>query len=92
MLGKCANPMCAAIFRKLGHGKLFAFESIAMAKSIVPGSSSGMRNRRPEFFWLCECCSTNFTLLLDSAGDLIMRSISQGARDTLFDGVPAQSR
>jgi hypothetical protein len=33
MLGKCANPVCRALFRKLGSGKLFAFESVTSAKS-----------------------------------------------------------
>lgn len=86
MLGKCANPACAAPFRKLGNGKLFAFESLTMAKS--SGAISGGRGRGPAFFWLCECCSLSFTLRLDGAGQLTLQRVPDGVRVTIFESWP----
>jgi hypothetical protein len=87
MLGKCANPTCAATFRKLGNGKLFAFEPVPMAKSVDSGSP-GIVRRSPVFFWLCDSCSLSFTLRLDDAGELTMQRVPDGARVTIFDGRP----
>lgn len=74
MLGKCANPACLASFRKLGSGKLFAFESLMNVKSveITPNSGSAKTGRTPMFFWLCETCSLTITLGLDGVGQLTM--------------------
>jgi hypothetical protein len=89
MLGKCANPVCLASFRKLGIGKLFAFELMMNARC---GSTSdaGITKtaRAPVFFWLCETCSLTFTLGLDAAGQLTMQRIPDGARVTIFDRRP----
>jgi hypothetical protein len=84
MLGKCANPTCTAPFRKLGTGKLFAFESVAIAKSVASGSSCAM-NRTPVFFWLCEYCTLRFTLTLDSTGQLTLQRVPDGVQCTIFD-------
>jgi hypothetical protein len=88
MLGKCANPACVAPFRKLGKGKLFAFESVTFAKCVDSGPSGATTTRSPVFFWLCECCSLSFTLGLDAAGQLTLQRIPDGARVTIFDGRP----
>lgn len=88
MLGKCANPTCAAPFRKLGTGKLFAFESVTIAKSAGSGAISGGRSRIPVFFWLCECCSLSFTLRLDDAGQLTLQRVPDGVGVTIFDRWP----
>jgi hypothetical protein len=87
MLGKCANPDCVASFRKLGEGKLFAFETLTIANSIDSNSIRTM-NRNPVFFWLCEGCSLIFTLQLDSSGELTMQSSPNGTRVTIFDTCP----
>lgn len=87
MLGKCANPKCAVPFRKLGNGKLFAFESLGLIRSVGSRSSRAMR-RSPVFFWLCECCSLSFTLQLDSSGGLTMHRVPDGVQVTIFDGSP----
>ncbi len=86
MLGKCANPACPALFRKLGQGKLFAFESETISKSGNSGTGRNTRSRDPVFFWLCECCSLSFTLRLDAAGRLTMQGVPDGVRVTIFDG------
>ncbi len=87
MLGKCANPVCAASFRKLGTGKLFAFESLMSAKSAdISAGSDAKTGRTPMFFWLCEDCSLNFTLELDAAGQLTLQRVLDEAPGTIFEG------
>ncbi len=65
MLQKCANPSCSAPFRSLREGRLF------FAETMPTGSAAPLHGNRPkplrhEHFWLCEPCSTQFTLRLDS--------------------------
>lgn len=79
MLGKCANPVCAVPFRKLGNGKLFAFESVPKLQSRDSGSRRAI-SPTPVFFWLCEYCSLRFTLRLDDSGELTMQRVPDGAR------------
>lgn len=86
MLVKCANPLCAAPFRKLGKGKLFAFESVTIAKSVDSGISGAARTRSPVFFWLCESCSPSFTVGLDASGQPILQRVPDGVEVTIFDG------
>jgi hypothetical protein len=90
MLGKCANPICHASFRKLGSGKLFAFELMMDARSADFTSDASITKtaRGPVFFWLCETCSLTFTLGLDVAGQLTLQRIPDGARITIFNGRP----
>jgi len=63
MLQKCANPACSAPFRSLREGKLFLAEN---RDSREEGSgASSVRKLRREHFWLCEACSSHFTLRFD---------------------------
>lgn len=90
MLGKCANPVCHASFRKLGSGRLFAFEAVMSAKSAdITSERSGFKmGRSPVCFWLCGSCILTFTLALDAAGQLTLQRIRDGARVTIVDGRP----
>jgi len=87
MLGKCANPVCLASFRKLGTGKLFAFEVGMNARSaeISPNPESTKTGRTPVFFWLCETCSLTFTLGFNVAGQLTLHKIRDGVRVPISD-------
>lgn len=58
MLAKCANPSCSTPFRYLEAGKLFRLED-------DPREARG--GHKPEYFWLCNHCSENMTLLLDES-------------------------
>jgi|HubBroStandDraft_5_1064220.scaffolds.fasta_scaffold304786_1 hypothetical protein len=91
MLGKCANPACHALFRKLGNGELFAFESATAAKAvhITSHTSNTKKGRNPVFFWLCETCSLTFTLGLDAEGQLMLQRFPDGARGRIFGGTAA---
>ena len=85
MLAKCANPVCRALFRKLGSGKLFAFESLPRA-DIASRRNGTKTGRRPVFFWLCQACRLAFTLRLDARGELLLQPIPNGARVPIFGG------
>lgn len=65
MIDKCANPSCSTLFRRLGRGKVFAFETRVPVN--VPAAGS---NKAPLFFWLCEDCSLNHRLAMDAAGNV----------------------
>jgi hypothetical protein len=83
MLAKCANPTCTIPFRKLGSGRLFAFESGAITK-FVDSNSSRTMSRTPVFFWLCEYCCLSFTFRIDFSGQLTLQRVLDGARVTSF--------
>ena len=61
MLSKCANPACSAPFRYLREGKLFEMQTQDPVVSIAGPKPP----RRVEFFWLCDHCSTELTVVLD---------------------------
>jgi hypothetical protein len=61
VLQKCANPACTVPFRSLREGKLFLAEN----HEFEPAPGSVRKNHR-EHFWLCESCSSRFTLRFDS--------------------------
>jgi hypothetical protein len=63
MLHKCANPACSVPFRSLREGKLFLAEMLPSDLTSFDGSRRKLRRR--EHFWLCDACSTHFTLRFD---------------------------
>jgi hypothetical protein len=65
MLQKCANPSCTAPFRSLREGKLFLAETLPQDPS-QPFNGERRKVRRREHFWLCDACSTHFTLRFDA--------------------------
>jgi len=75
---KCANPACSASFRRLGQGRLFAFDARSLA-------SRGAVNFPPVaratslFFWLCENCSLTMTPAVDPNGGLILHELTERA-------------
>jgi len=87
MLRKCANPMCLASFRKLGSGKLFAFESVMTASSVEVPSNPGnaKAGQAPVCFWLCATCSLTFTVRLDTAGNLALLRIGDCSTVPIVD-------
>jgi len=62
MLSKCANPACSARFRYFHEGKLFRVEG-RRGDSADSGAVWERRLQRIEFFWLCEACATEMTVM-----------------------------
>jgi hypothetical protein len=57
MLSKCSNPGCSARFLYLHTGKVFKLNGDPTA------APNGSGTRRREYFWLCEECALNRTLV-----------------------------
>jgi hypothetical protein len=62
MVSKCSNRVCAAPFLYLHTGKLFRFD---MPNGSQAKDSPG-RSKKIEFFWLCEACVTQFTMVQEA--------------------------
>jgi hypothetical protein len=58
MLAKCANPSCSHPFRYLHEGKLYRVELVHVDGGSGPKS---------EWFWLCNQCSAQITLRVESS-------------------------
>ncbi len=66
MLSKCANPRCITPFRYLHEGKLFRIEMPSLAsRTSSPGVNMKKPPRRTEFFWLCDTCSAQMTVVYE---------------------------
>lgn len=63
MVSKCSNPHCSASFLYLHTGKLFRFDTPGEHELV--GWDSPKRVKKAQFFWLCETCVTQFTLVKD---------------------------
>jgi hypothetical protein len=64
MLQKCANPSCTVPFRSLREGKLFLAE--IHPSDDQPPLNGNRRKARREHYWLCQSCSSHFTLRVDT--------------------------
>jgi len=84
MLSKCFNPACNTLFRYLRDGRIFQLEIPA-----APGNHSSQHRR--EYFWLCGCCCSEFSVVLRDGHGCIedlpspVYSIVTGSRRTLPD-------
>lgn len=69
MVAKCANPSCGASFQYLRGGKLFLVDlSRAARRANQEGGDSGKRTA--EYFWLCDRCCSQMTVLVDESGQV----------------------
>jgi len=70
MLQKCANPSCTVPFRSLREGKLFLAETLPQDSS-QPFDGNRRKAAHREHFWLCEACSTQYTLRFDAESKML---------------------
>ena len=89
MVGRCANPSCAAALRKLQDGRFFQLEADLVLTSSANLSFDGPA-RSTEYFWLCGCCSKTMTLRLGPDGGVVTYDLRQQA--PAFDEVAFISR
>jgi hypothetical protein len=79
MVTKCANPLCGAPFRYFREGKLFLVD-VSRQMTNASGEESAQRTKRnPEYFWLCEQCSSTMAIDVDSNGRVTVRSVSSAS-------------
>ena len=76
MLSKCANPGCIAPFRYLHEGKLFRMDVPATALLHTPAQNIKKPPQRTEFFWLCNACSAQMTLIYTRTEGVITRPLA----------------
>jgi len=79
MLARCTNPSCSAPFRHLTKGRLFRLE--------IDPTLGSSKVREPEYFWLCEHCSTAMTLLLAQDGRVMATGLGEPNRQLAFTSV-----
>jgi len=92
MLQKCANPTCVVPFLSLREGKLFLAETFpSNLNATFDGSRRKLRRR--EHFWLCDACSSHYTLRFDAAQGMLTVPLSRaqahrfGAAQRALDGL-----
>ncbi len=68
MVAKCANPSCDASFQYLRGGKLFLLDLPRMSATTEEDGSSTNHHRTAEYFWLCNECSSQLTVIVDRNG------------------------
>jgi hypothetical protein len=68
MLSKCANPDCSAPFLYLHRGKLFRIERRTPLTSTEPVAFEKIPPLSIEYFWLCETCSEQLTVVRAERG------------------------
>lgn len=74
---KCANPSCAASFEWLAGGRLFRFPRESHTPSpTANGSHSGAEEFHAiGHFWLCEKCSSIYTLKCEPGRGIVIRPL-----------------
>jgi len=78
MLHKCANPSCTVPFRSLREGKLFLAETLPPdGNGVFDGNRRKLRRR--EHFWLCDTCSSHFTLRFDTTQGMLTVPLNERA-------------
>lgn len=76
MVSKCANPECATPFRYFHQGKLFRLETATgfdRRKEMGVDSDLKKPMRRVEFFWLCDVCAREMTLVSEKGVGVTVR-------------------
>jgi len=62
MVSKCANPACSNRFLFLHEGKLFRLDRAA--NHLTPDPDFHEHGPQVEFFWLCDHCAADMTVVL----------------------------
>jgi hypothetical protein len=76
VVSKCANPECVATFRYFHQGKLFRLETEAgfdRRRALGNDAETKKPLRRIEFYWLCENCSQNMTVVFEKGVGVLAR-------------------
>ncbi len=72
MVRKCANPACKTLFRYYRGGRIMLLDLNSGHRSHPLRRRSGERERL-EYFWLCEKCAPQMTLVVDADGTAIVQ-------------------
>ena len=78
MLSQCANSQCSKPFLRLREGKLFLVDTGRSESMGVSKAGSGLPTRampRIERYWLCDQCSTQWTLVYDREQGIVLAPV-----------------
>ena len=76
MVTKCANPSCGASFQYLRGGKLFLLDLPRFSSQAQGGNGNGHAGRTAEYFWLCNRCCLELTVIVDASGQAAVAKAS----------------
>lgn len=74
MVAKCANPSCKAEFRYLHEGRVFALTCRDAAYAFSLRANFAGQVQGLQYAWLCDGCAAQYDVVLDTEGDLKLRS------------------
>ncbi len=81
MLSHCANSQCLKPFLRLREGRLFLVETQNVTKQ--GGATPIHRDRKPpqrvEHFWLCDRCSSVWTLIQNGTHGIALVPLAESA-------------
>lgn len=84
MLHKCANPACTIPLGRLSQGKFFQVETEDFTASIARPVTTNRRLRslrRVEHYWLCDECSSFFSLTSEKGRGMITVPLPAGMKN-----------
>jgi hypothetical protein len=83
MLSHCANSECHKPFLRLREGKLFLVESDRLTKpgtpSVPPFTRARQLQRQVEYYWLCDECAAEWTLIYDRERGVALAPVKRAA-------------
>lgn len=80
MVAKCANPSCGASFQYLRGGKLFLVDLPRFSSQPAPANGAKHGARTAEYFWLCDRCCSELTVIVDGSGQAAVAKAHAAAR------------
>ena len=78
MVTKCANPSCSTPFQYFRGGKLFLLDVRDLSGSQKKGVASA-HFRTAEYFWLCDLCCVQLTMIVAGNGEAAVARTSPAA-------------
>jgi hypothetical protein len=80
MVSKCSNPACSASFRYLHEGKLFRMAVMPDNPNFALDPGTKKSSHRIEFFWLCEECAPEMTLIFKPGAGVTAQPLVRSQR------------
>jgi hypothetical protein len=86
VISRCANPACSTRFRYLHEGRIFQFEVRSIPVAGVDARTTKSPPRGTEYFWLCDSCALNMTLVLEPDAEIALVPVQRGVGKGLAPG------
>jgi hypothetical protein len=93
MLARCINESCNQPLHSFSEGRLFQFEVVSISLAASDETSAPFDEkpqRETVHFWLCGRCASNYTLVLEPARGVKLRSLEPQNCPATDRAVPPQ--